>query len=105
SVMGREAVKNGIALGRTLYRGHGTRARNIIRKSHVKQHQEGWVIECVNGLVGPFQTKEEAEQYEQDTFVGAPTVTGLSDVLIFEDAEQMKSEGFELCASDPDSPP
>jgi hypothetical protein len=51
-VMGRECVKNGIALGRTLYLGHGTRA--------------------------------------------AP-----SDRYVFEDGEEMQSNGFELYCKDP----
>lgn len=105
SAMGREAVKNGIALGRTLYRGHGIRARNVTRKSHVKQHEEGWVIQCVNGLVGPFQTKEKAEQYEEDTFSDAPVVARLSDALVFEDEEHMKSAGFDLYTSAPAQAP
>lgn len=105
SAMGRHAVKSGIELGRVFYLGHGTRARNITRKSHVRQHEGGWVIQCVNGLVGPFQTKEEAEQYEEDTFTNAPTVARLSDALVFENGEHMKSEGFDLYASDPAQAP
>ena len=101
SAMGREAVKNGIALGRTFYLAHRTRAKNITRKSHVKQHGEGWVIQCANGLVGSFQTKEAAEQFEEETFTDAPRVARLSDSLVFEDDEHMKSERFEFCAPDP----
>lgn len=55
-VMGRECVKNGIVLGRTLYLGHGTRATPL-------------------------------------------------DRFVFEDGEEMQSNGFELYCKDPVSRP
>ena len=100
SVMGREAVKNGIVLGRTLYLSHGTRPRIINRKSHVRERDGQWVIQLLNGVAGPFKTNEEAEKYERETFVDAPMVARLSDALVFADSDHMRAEGFELYVQD-----
>ena len=101
SVMGREAVKNGIVLGRTLYLSHGTRPRIINRKSHVIERDGQWVIKLLNGIAGPFKTKEEAEQYEEETFADAAIVAKLSDALVFIDGNHMRADGFELYVQDP----
>ena len=38
---------------------------------HVREHEQGWVIEGANGLCGPFQTKEEAERFEDEMMAEA----------------------------------
>jgi|SRR5208283_614361 len=55
-VMGREAVKNGIALGRTLYLGHGTRATpydGFVFEYSEHMRSEGFELYCADEMQRP----------------------------------------------------
>ncbi len=108
-VIGREAVKNGLVLGRALYLGHGTRPPKIKdqAKENVIQHEQGWVVQCHGNVqVGPFETKEEANRWLSDARCTPVVITDISKTLVYEDSDHMVANGFELYTVDPtDHPP
>lgn len=63
SVMGREAVKNGLAVGRTLYLGHGSRATACdlcVLEDDGHMVSEGFTLYCVDPLhLPPAQDSSE----------------------------------------------
>ena len=66
-VMGREAVKNGVALGRRLYLGHGTRAtanKVIVFEDAERLKSDGFKLYCDNpNQISPMEDTSELSKH------------------------------------------
>jgi hypothetical protein len=78
-VMGRECVKNGIALGRTLYLGHGTRiapSDRFVFKDDEEMKSNGFELYCKDPLNRPAM-EDSSELSKQTRTVGIAFATQL----------------------------
>jgi hypothetical protein len=74
-VMGREAVKNGLALGRVLYLGHGTRAigSNVfVFKDEDHMRAEGFTLYCADPFHMP--SAEDSSELSKQTRAAGVTL-------------------------------
>ena len=68
SVMGREAVKNGLALGRIVYVGHGIRstpAEVVVYKDDVEMRQHGFALYCDCNVLSPVAMEDSSALSQQ----------------------------------------
>jgi hypothetical protein len=101
-VMGREAVKNGLALGRTLYLGHGTRATPSAvlvfeNQDHVKT--EGFTLYCTDPVRLP-PAEDSSELSKQTRAAGIALAAHCSITAAYNFMKEANAEMFSRSMGD-----
>jgi len=85
-VMGREAVKNGLALGRFLYLGHGTRATSsnvFVFEDDDQMRAEGFTLYCADPLdVPPAEDSSELSKHTRAAGIAFASTCAFSTASI-----------------------
>src|SRR5712691_3179798 len=95
-VMGREAVKNGLALGRTLYLGHGTRATasdNFVFEDEDHMKPEGFTLYCADPLHMP-PAEDSSELSKQTRAAGIALAAHCSITAAYNFMKEANADTF-----------